>query len=283
MNNMKTFLLLGGLTALLIFIGGLLGGTVGILIAVMLSVLMNMGAYWCSDKLVLSLYRARHIDSDDSSGLYGIVKQLAMKGSIPMPKVYMIDTDALNAFATGRNPQHASVAATTGLVRQLTTEELTGVMAHEISHVRHRDTLIMAVAATIGGAISGIANWFMWLSIFGGSDEEGSHPIVGILLMILAPIAAMLIQMAISRSREYTADEGGAKLCGHPEWLASALEKLEASHAKPLAHAETHPATAHLFIINPLRGKSLASLFATHPSTEERVNRLRAMRGDGML
>lgn len=278
MNNFKTFILLGGLTALLIFIGGLLGGKAGIMIALVISIVMNIGSYWYSDKIVLSLYKAREVSSTYSSGLYQIVHHLSQKAGIPMPKVYLIDSDNLNAFATGRNPENASVAATTALVSKLTHDQLTGVMAHEICHVAHRDTLIMAVSATIGGAISGIANWFMWLSIFGGNEEEGTNPVVAILLMILAPIAAMIIQMAISRSREYIADAGGAQLCGNPEWLASALERLEAEHGRAMPQAETHPATAHLFIINPLKAENLAQLFSTHPVTSERIKRLRAMK-----
>jgi len=276
MNNIKTFLLLAGLTALLLFIGGFLGGQTGLIIALALSIVMNIGSYWYSDKIVLKIYQAKEVHS--LHVLHKIVKELSQKANIPMPKVYLIDSETPNAFATGRNPDHASVAATQGLINRLTQEELTGVMAHEIAHVAHRDTLIMAVSATIGGAISGIANWFMFLSFFGGNDEEGTNPVVGILLMILAPIAAMIIQMAVSRSREYIADEGGAKLCGHPEWLASALERLESEHTKVMPQAESHPATAHLFIINPLKGHSVAQLFSTHPLTQERVKRLREMK-----
>lgn len=278
MNNLKTFMLLAGLTALLVIIGGLLGGRAGIMIALIFAVVMNMGAYWYSDKLILKMYHAEEVGPNDAGGIYQIVQQIAQKANLPMPKVYIINNDMPNAFATGRNPEHASVAATTGLLSILTKEELTGVLAHEIGHVLHRDTLISAVTATIAGAISGIANMFMWLSIFGGGHDEGPHPIVGLLLMILAPIAAAIIQMAISRSREYEADAAGAELSGNPLWLASALEKLEnASHRTKFREAETHPATAHLFIINPLTGEKMAQLFSTHPLTSERIKRLREM------
>ncbi len=278
MNGLKTFLLLAGLTALFVVIGGVLGGHIGMIIAVGFAIVMNMGAYWHSDKLVLKIYQAKPVDRSDSTGLYSIVESLANRANLPMPKVYVIESDSPNAFATGRNPQHASVAATTGLIQGLTRQELTGVMAHEMSHVKNRDTLTMAVTATISGAISGIANMFMWLSIFGASQED-ENPIASILMMILAPIAAMLIQMAISRSREYAADKAGAELCGNPEWLASALEKLETLNQKTVnTSAQTHPATAHLFIINPLKGEKVAELFATHPVTAERIRRLRQMR-----
>jgi heat shock protein HtpX len=278
MNNTKTFILLAGLTALLIFIGGLLGGRVGIIIALIFAAIMNLGSYWYSDKIVLKMFDAQEINVDDQFGLYKIVQNLALRANLPMPKVYLINSNSPNAFATGRNPENAAVAATVGLLRELTKEEISGVMAHELGHVMHRDTLISAVTATIAGAISGVANIFMWLSIFGSDDKEGVNPIVGILLMIFAPIAAMLIQMAISRSREYEADRIGAQLCGNPHYLADALQKLEQrSHEGIFDNAEKHPATAHLFIINPLNGKQLASLFSTHPLTEERVKRLRNM------
>ena len=276
MNHFKTFILLAGLTALLFFIGGILGGKTGLIIALIFAAVMNLGAYWYSDQIVLKIYKAQMVSPGHY--LYEIVKNLAHKANLPMPKVYIIESDNPNAFATGRNPENASVAATTGLIRILSQEELTGVMAHEMSHVAHRDTLTMAITATIAGAISGIANMFMWLSIFGMEDEEGGNPIVTILLMILAPIAAAMIQFAISRSREYAADARGAELCGNPLWLANALEKLEQQNKHTMFNeAETHPATAHLFIINPLKGQNLANLFSTHPVTAERVRRLRAM------
>jgi heat shock protein HtpX len=278
MNNTKTFILLAGLTALLLFIGGLLAGRAGIMIALIFAAIMNLGSYWYSDKIVLKMFDAQEINEGDTFGLYKIVQNLALRANLPMPKVYLINSNSPNAFATGRNPENAAVAATVGLLRSLTKEEISGVMAHELGHVIHRDTLISAITATIAGAISGIANMFMWLSMFGGNDREGVNPIVSILLMIFSPIAAMLIQMAISRSREYEADRIGAQLCGNPHYLANALQKLEkSSHEQVFDNAEKHPATAHLFIVNPLNGKKLANLFSTHPLTEERVKRLRNM------
>ena len=280
MNNMKTVVLLAGLTALLIFIGGLIGGKAGVIIALIFAAVMNLGSYWFSDKIVLKMFDAREVGEGEASGLYDIVRTLAQRANTPMPKVYIIDNETPNAFATGRNPENAAVAATTGLLRTLNRNEVMGVMAHELGHVIHRDTLISAVSATIAGAISGIANMFMFLSIFGGNDREGGvNPVVGILLMILAPIAAMLIQMAISRSREYEADKAGAELCGNPHYLADALEKLErCNRIHVYQEAEQHPAAAHLFIINPLNGQQVANLFSTHPVTAERIRRLRAMR-----
>ncbi len=276
MNHFKTFILLAGLSALLIFIGGILGGKAGLLIALIFAAVMNLGSYWYSDKIVLKIYKAQEVNQGHY--LYNIVENLARRANLPMPKVYIIDSPNPNAFATGRNPEHASVAATSGLINILSSEELTGVMAHEMSHVANRDTLTMAITATIAGAISGIANMFMWLSIFGANDEEGSNPVVAILMMILAPIAAAMIQFAISRSREYAADARGAELCGNPNWLASALEKLERQNQRTMFNeAESHPSTAHLFIVNPLKGQNLANLFSTHPLTEERVRRLRSM------
>ena len=281
MHHAKTFLLLAALTALFVVVGGMLGGTAGLVIAVGLAAVMNLGAYWYSDRIVLRIYKAREIGPGEGHGLYEVVKSLAHKAGLPMPAVYIIDSDSPNAFATGRNPANASVAATAGLVQHLSREELTGVMAHEMSHVAHRDTLTMAITATLAGAISSIANMFMWFSLFGmgGDDDEGgTNPLVAMLMMILAPIAATMVQFAISRSREYAADERGAELCGHPEWLASALEKLESlSQGTVMREAETHPGTAHLFITNPLRAQQMAQLFSTHPSTEDRVARLRAM------
>ncbi|MCF6777809.1 zinc metalloprotease HtpX [Thiotrichales bacterium 19X7-9] len=274
MNHMRTFILLAALTALLFFIGGLLGGRGGLIIALIFAAIMNLGAYWFSDKIVLKIYRAKEVEQGCT--LYRVVSELASRANLPMPKVYIIDSQNPNAFATGRSPNHASVAATTGLINILTENELKGVMAHELGHVLHRDTLTMAITATIAGAISGVANMFMWLSIFRSDSENNINPIVGILLMILAPLAASLIQFAISRSREYVADETGARLCGNPEWLASALLKLESKNQfTVLNQAETHPSTAHLFIVNPLKGKQLMHLFSTHPPIEDRVKRLR--------
>lgn len=278
MNNFKTFLLLAGLTALLVFIGGALAGRVGFIFALGVAALMNFSAYWYSDKIVLRMYNARELDPNHR--VSQIVHQLSSAANTPMPKVYWIEDRTPNAFATGRNPENASVAVTAGLMQRLNEREVTGVLAHEMAHIVHRDTLISVVSATIAGAISSIANMFMWFSMFGGHrDDEGGHPIVGIAMMILAPIAAMLIQMAISRSREYEADAGGARICRDPNALADALLKLEAaSHEQIFEDAETHPATAHMFIVNPLNTKQLANLFSTHPVTAERVRRLREMR-----
>ncbi len=282
MNNnvIKTTFFLGLLTALFLVVGALLGGRGGMIFAFLLAVIMNFGVYWFSDTLVLKWYKAQPVDSDDTTGLYRCVQRLAQQANMPMPKVYIVESDMPNAFATGRNPEHASVAATTGILQILTPEELIGVMAHELSHVRHRDTLISAVSATVAGAISMLANLFMWSSFFGGS-RDNDNPlgmIGGIVMMLLAPLAAGLIQMAISRSCEFEADRGGAELCGRPDWLASALLKLEsASKQTVMPQAEKNPATAHMFIVNPLHGKQLANLFASHPPMAERVARLRAM------
>ncbi|CCD07504.1 zinc metalloprotease HtpX [Legionella pneumophila] len=277
-NNLKTFILLASLTALLVVIGGLLGGSTGMLVALLFAGIMNFSAYWYSDTLVLKMYNAEPLSNNHF--VYHIVAELAHRAGTSVPKVYLINNSTPNAFATGRNPENASIAVTTGLLDRLTQEEITGVLAHELAHVIHRDTLINVVSATIAGTISGIANMFMWLSMFGHSsnNEEGVHPVVGMIMMIVAPLAAGLIQMAISRSREFEADAGGARISGNPQWLASALLKLDqANHEQYFDEAETHPATAHLFIINPLNGEKLANLFSTHPSTAERVARLRAM------
>ncbi|AOW53071.1 TPA: zinc metalloprotease HtpX [Legionella pneumophila subsp. pneumophila] len=277
-NNLKTFILLASLTALLVVIGGLLGGSTGMLVALLFAGIMNFSAYWYSDTLVLKMYNAEPLSNNHF--VYHIVSELAHRAGTSVPKVYLINNSTPNAFATGRNPENASIAVTTGLLDRLTQEEITGVLAHELAHVIHRDTLINVVSATIAGAISGIANMFMWLSMFGhnSNNQEGVHPVVGMIMMIVAPLAAGLIQMAISRSREFEADAGGAQISGNPQWLASALLKLDqANHEQYFDEAETHPATAHLFIINPLNGEKLANLFSTHPSTAERVARLRAM------
>ncbi|HAT1994790.1 TPA: zinc metalloprotease HtpX [Legionella pneumophila] len=277
-NNLKTFILLASLTALLVVIGGLLGGSTGMLVALLFAGIMNFSAYWYSDTLVLKMYNAEPLSNNHF--VYHIVSELAHRAGTSVPKVYLINNSTPNAFATGRNPENASIAVTTGLLDRLTQEEITGVLAHELAHVIHRDTLINVVSATIAGAISGIANMFMWLSMFGhnSNNEKGVHPVVGMIMMIVAPLAAGLIQMAISRSREFEADAGGARISGNPQWLASALLKLDqANHEQYFDEAETHPATAHLFIINPLNGEKLANLFSTHPSTAERVARLRAM------
>lgn len=284
MNTLRTTLLLAGLTGLLLFAGQMIGGHVGMVVALIFAAVMNIGSYWYSDKLVLKLYQAREVSENDAPKLYSVVRDLAQRAQMPMPRVYIVDNAAPNAFATGRNPNHAAVAATTGLLDIMNREELTGVLAHELSHVRHRDTLVSAIAATLAGAIAMLANMAQWAMLFGAisgeDEEEGAGGLVGALaMMIIAPIAATLIQLAVSRSREYGADKGGAELTGHPEWLASALQKLEqASGRARLETASEHPSTAHMFIVNPLKGEKLAQLFSTHPPTEERVKRLMAMR-----
>lgn len=280
MNYLKTFILLAILTALFLVVGYLLGGHTGVIIALALAVIMNFSAYWFSDQIVLRMFNAQPLDSRHP--VYNIIAELAQKAHTPMPKVYLIDNPTPNAFATGRNPQHAAIAVTSGLLERMSREELTGVLAHEMSHVLHRDTLISAVSAMLAGAISSIANLFMWTSMFSHNNGEEGHtnPIVAVLMMVLAPLAAGLIQMAVSRSREYEADEAGAKLCGNPLWLASALAKLEnANHQGQFAEAEHHPNTAHMFIVNPLSAQQLAELFSTHPLTSERIRRLQEMAG----
>jgi len=282
MNTVKTALLMVGLTALLVFVGGALWGSNGMLMFFAIAMIMNLVNYWFSDKIVLRMYGAREVTEADAPVLYSVTRELANRGQMPMPKVYVIPSDGLNAFATGRNPNHAAVAATEGILRTLTREELTGVMAHELSHVHNRDILIGTIAAAIAGAISMIANFAQWGMIFGGfggrgrDDERGGGGIAAIAMMILAPIAALLIQMSISRSREYQADESGARLSGNPRGLASALKKLQlASQRVPM---EASPATAHMFIVNPLRAGGITSLFSTHPPMEERIARLESMR-----
>ena len=279
MNRVKTAMLLATLTALLIWVGQALGGQQGLIMGLGFAIVMNIGSYWYSDKIVLRMYGAQEVDEAQAPELYSIVRNLAQAGQIPMPKVYIIPEEAPNAFATGRNPEHAAVAVTQGLLRLLTRDEIAGVLAHELGHVKNRDTLIMVVAATIGGAISMIANIAQWGLIFGGgrsNDDEGSHPAAALIGIIVAPIAAMLIQMAISRSREFLADEQGARLSGNPLALASALRKIQGyAQQAPMHHGG--PATAHLFIINPFSGAAMAKLFSTHPPTEERIARLQAM------
>jgi heat shock protein HtpX len=281
MNITKTAILLAAMTALFMVIGSMLGGMNGALIALALAGAMNLFAYWNSDKMVLRMYGARQVDAQSAPGLHGIVSQLAQRANMPMPKVFIIESDQPNAFATGRNPENAAVAATTGLLRRLSSEEVAGVMAHELAHVKNRDTLTMTVTATIAGAIGMLGSMFMFMG--GGNNENRNNPlgpIGAILVMILAPLAASLVQMAISRTREYAADRMGAELCGQPLWLASALEKLEAGAQRVDNHvAEANPATAHLFIVNPLHMRAVDGLFASHPRTAERVRRLREMAG----
>jgi heat shock protein HtpX len=280
MNIVKTGVLLGALTGLLMLIGGYFGGQQGVVIAFVFAMVMNFGSYWFSDKLILRMYKAQEVSESQAPDLYAMVKNLALKASLPMPKVYIIPEDTPNAFATGRNEHHAVVAVTEGILRILNKDELEGVIAHELAHIKNRDMLIGSVAATLAGAIVMLANMAQWAAIFGGAsrdnDEEGGG-IVGLILMaILAPIAATIIQMAISRSREYLADEGGARVSKKPYGLAGALEKLSrASQAVPM---DANPSTAHMFIVNPLSGKSLMNLFSTHPPVEERIARLKRMR-----
>ena len=277
MNYLKTAILLAGMTALFVGIGFMLGGPTGMLIALAIAVGMNVFAYWNSDRMMLSMYGATEVDARSAPGLYGTVEQLADRAGLPMPKVYIIDTDQPNAFATGRNPENAAVAATSGLLRTLSTEEVAGVMAHELAHVKNRDTLIMTITATVAGAISMLATFAMF---FGGNRNNPLGLIGTILIMILAPIAAMLVQMAISRTREYAADRAGAEICGHPLWLASALGKLERGAQQiDNPEAENNPATAHMFIVNPLHARSIDGLFTTHPNIQNRIAKLREMAG----
>jgi len=276
---MRTAMLLAGMTGFFLAIGYMLGGEGGLLIALLIAGGMNVFAYWQSDKMVLRMHGAREVDERSAPDFYGVVRTLAAKAELPMPKVYIIDTPQPNAFATGRNPENAAVAATTGLLRGLSQEEVAGVMAHELAHVKNRDTLIMTITATIAGAIGMLANF----ALFFGGNRNNPLGIVGtIAMMILAPLAAALVQMAISRTREYEADRIGAEICGRPLWLANALTKIErGAQAIDNQAAEDNPATAHMFIINPLHAHKVDSLFSTHPSTANRVARLREMAGLG--
>jgi len=277
MNYFRTGLLLAALTGLFVGIGYLLGGGGGMVIAFLMAAGMNLFAYWNSDKIVLRMYRAREVDARSAPQFHELVRDLAERAGLPMPRVYIIESEQPNAFATGRNPQNAAVAATTGLLRRLSPEEVAGVIAHELAHVKNRDTLTMTVTATIAGAIGMLANFAFFFGGFGNDSRNNPLGIVGVLLVaILAPIAAMLVQMAISRSREYDADRGGALISGQPLWLASALEKIQASaRAIDNPRAEANPATAHMFIVNPLHAHAVDSLFSTHPRTENRIRRLR--------
>ena len=278
-NMLKTAVLLAVLTAMLVVLGGAIGGRQGMMVAFVLALVMNFASYWFSDKIVLAMYRAQPVDERQAPGLYTMVRRLATRAGIPMPRVYIIPTETPNAFATGRNPEHAVIAVTEGIMRILDDDELEGVLAHELAHVANRDVLISTIAATLAGAITYLAHMAQWGAMFGGrhgDDEEGGNPIAMIVLAVLAPIAAMLVQMAVSRSREFQADATGARYAGRTWGLAKALEKMEiASHQVPM-HA--NPATAHLFIVNPLSGSTLMKLFSTHPPMEERIARLRSMR-----
>ena len=273
MNTIKTLFLLVTLTLILVAAGAALGGKQGMTIALVIALGMNFFTYWYSDKIVLKMYRAREITESEAPELYGIVRRLVQKGGLPMPKVYIIHQDQPNAFATGRNPHHAAVAVTTGIMHILSREELQGVIGHELAHIKHRDILISTVAATIAGAISYLAHFALF---FGhGDDDEGGNPIVALLMLIIGPIVALIIQMAISRSREYAADEGGAKLSGNPRYLSGALRKLHTASQKIPMNA--NPATSHMFIVNPLSGRRLTKLFSTHPPIEQRITRLESM------
>jgi heat shock protein HtpX len=280
-NMLKTTLFLALLTGLFMAVGGLLGGRGGMMTAFVLALVMNFVSYWFSDKIVLRMYGAQPLGESEAPVVHRIVRSLATRAGIPMPKLYLLPSEAPNAFATGRNPQHAAVAVTHGILRIMDETELEGVLAHELSHVLNRDILISTIAATIAGAISMVANMAQWGMMFGGArhnDDEGhgTNPIALILTVILAPLAAMIIQMAVSRSREYQADASGAKLTRNPLGLASALGKLE--QASRMVPMNANPSTAHLFIVNPLSGRSLMSLFATHPPVQDRIARLRSMR-----
>ena len=278
MNHTRTFMLMAAMTALFIGVGYLLGGTGGMLFALIFAVASNGFAYWNSDKLVLRMYRARPVDATSAPGLHRMVETLAGNAGLPMPAVYIIDSDQPNAFATGRNPDNAAVAVTRGLMSRLNDEEVAGVVAHELAHIKNRDTLTMTVTATIAGAISMLATF----GLFFGNNRNSPLGIVGVILVaILAPLAATFVQMAISRSREYEADRVGAEICGRPQWLASALEKIEHfAQGIDNQRAEGNPATAHMFIINPLHAHAVDGLFRTHPRTAERVARLRALAGE---
>lgn len=281
-NTMKTAMLLGLMTVLIIMIGGAVGGQQGMVMAFFLAGIMNLGSYWFSDKIVLAMYRAQEIAPQNHPEIHQMIMELSQNAGLPIPRIYLIEDDSPNAFATGRDPQHAVVAVTSGILRILSRQELKGVLAHELAHIKNRDILVGSIAATMAGAIMILANMARWSAIFGGSrnseEGEGGGGILGIIVMtIVAPIAAMLIQMAISRSREYLADATGAQFSGNPLGLAGALDKLQmASQRIPLDNP--NPATAHMFIVNPLSGRSLLNLFSTHPPIEERIARLRAMR-----
>jgi heat shock protein HtpX len=279
-NGLKTSILMAGIMALFGAIGGYFGGSSGMLLALLFAGGMNLFAYWFSDSMVLRMYNAQEVDEASAPQFYATIRELAQRADLPMPRVYLIDEAQPNAFATGRNPEHAAVAATTGILHLLSAREIRGVMAHELAHVRHRDILISTISATMAGAISALANFAIF---FGGRDSDGrrSNPMASVVAALLAPLAASLIQMAISRAREFEADRGGAEICGDPNALADALSKIDAyARGIRMPSADEHPATAQMMIMNPLAGGGLASLFSTHPPTEERVDRLREMSGD---
>ncbi|TAM03330.1 MAG: zinc metalloprotease HtpX [Paraburkholderia sp.] len=276
-NWVKTAMLMAAITALFIAIGGMVGGQRGMMFAFVVALGMNFFSYWFSDKMVLRMYNAQEVDETTAPQFYRMVRDLSTRAGLPMPRVYLINENAPNAFATGRNPEHAAVAATTGILRVLSEREMRGVMAHELAHVKHRDILISTISATMAGAISALANFAMF---FGGRDENGrpANPVASIAVALLAPIAGALIQMAISRAREFEADRGGAQISGDPQALASALDKIHRyAQGVPFPVAEEHPATAQMMIMNPLSGGGVASLFSTHPPTEERIRRLMDM------
>jgi len=280
MNGLKTMVLMVTLTLMLVFVGGLLGGKTGMTFALVMAFGINFITYWFSDKIVLKMYRAKPVTETEAPELYSIVRRLVQGAELPMPKICIMEQDQPNAFATGRNPEHGVVAVTTGIMRILSREELEGVIAHELAHIKNRDILVSTVAAAIAGAISYLAQMAQWAMIFGGSrnseDNRGGNPIAALVMMIVGPIAAMMVQMAISRSREYGADAGGAHISGNPLYLANALKKLHtASQRIPM---DANPATAHIFIVSPLSGGGLLKLFSTHPPIEERVARLESMR-----
>ncbi|MDW7973159.1 MAG: zinc metalloprotease HtpX [Thermodesulfovibrio sp.] len=277
MHTLKTLVLMTFLTLFFIFVGSLIGGKYGATIALIMALGMNFFAYFFSHKIVLAMYGAKEVSESEAPELYSIVRKLSQRAGLPMPKVYIIESDQPNAFATGRSPKHGVVAVTTGIMRILSREELEGVIGHELAHIKHRDILISTIAATIAGAISYLAQMAMWANIFGGrnEEEEGGSPIVALIMLILSPIIAMIVQLAISRAREYAADEGGAEIAGNPLYLSNALRKLHyASQEIPM---DANPGTAHMFIVNPLSGKSIIKLLSTHPPIEERIARLEAM------
>jgi heat shock protein HtpX len=280
MNTLKTAVLLTFMTVLLVFVGAAIGGRNGMVIAFMMALVMNFVSYWFSDKIVLAMYKAQPVTEAQAPDLHAMIRRLTQKAGLPMPKVYIIPDESMNAFATGRNPEHGVVAVTEGIMRALDREELEGVIAHELAHIKHRDILTGTIVATIAGAISMLAQMAQWAMLFGGGrrddSDEGGSPVVALVMMIVAPIAAMLVQMAISRTREYEADKGGATIAGNPYGLANALLKLERG-AQVVPMHDAKPATAHMFIVNPLTGGGLMKLFSTHPPIAERVKRLKEM------